>query len=573
MESAAATHTPDGALDGTAPGNKGLKADALGYVSNLVIAIASTAPAYSMAATLGFIVAVGGVGVHAPAVMIVSFIPILFVSVGYRFLNLADPDAGTTFAWVTRAFGPQLGWINGWAIFLADIIVMASLAAIASKYSFLLFDSTASPSNFLIILGAVVWIAVMTWICYRGIELSARVQSILLSFEIVTLALFAVVALVKVYANSPAHSIQVSASWFNPFDLSWGALVDAVLLGIFIYWGWDSGVAVNEESRDKTHGPGKAAVISTVILLLIYVVVSVAAQAYHGTGFLTSPANQSDVLNALGIAVFGSPLDKLMIIAVLTSASASTQTTILPTARTTLSMARWGALPKRIRHRASALSHSDLLDLADGRAVDRLDGGAACLQSEPERARGCGRGARLCRLLLLRVHRAGLRAVLPPRAFQERPQLLPRGPDPGPRRHHDGLRGVKAYGYYNTAGNNYSKPFLGIQTPIFIGIGGLILGIVLMFASWPFFGGYFRRRGLEAADPAAAGGGRQPVTGGARTAPHTPEPARPGAGARPPRRDRRGNGDDRDPRGLRDPHPRAAHRAPPQRGRARRPAR
>ena len=131
------------ALD-TRPGNKGLKPDALGYISNLVIAIASTAPAYSLAATLGFIVAVGGVGVHAPAVLIVSFIPILFVSVGYRFLNLADPDAGTTFAWVTRAFGPQLGWVNGWAIFLADIIVMASLAAIASNYTFLLFSSHAA---------------------------------------------------------------------------------------------------------------------------------------------------------------------------------------------------------------------------------------------------------------------------------------------------------------------------------------------------------------------------------------------------------------------------------------------
>jgi len=42
--------------------NKGLKPDALGYISNLVIAIASTAPAYSLAATLGFIVAVAGRG-------------------------------------------------------------------------------------------------------------------------------------------------------------------------------------------------------------------------------------------------------------------------------------------------------------------------------------------------------------------------------------------------------------------------------------------------------------------------------------------------------------------------------
>src|SRR5205823_12443765 len=139
--------------DTSLPGHKGLKTDAIGYISNLVIAVASTAPAYSLAATLGFIVAVTGVGVHAPAVLIVSFIPILFVSVGYRFLNLADPDAGTTFAWVARAFGPQIGWINGWAIFLADIIVMASLAAIASNYTYLLVGwHSAANSNLALII-------------------------------------------------------------------------------------------------------------------------------------------------------------------------------------------------------------------------------------------------------------------------------------------------------------------------------------------------------------------------------------------------------------------------------------
>src|SRR3979409_2480491 len=59
----------------SAPGEKGLKAGALGYMSNLVIAVASTAPAYSLATTLGFIVAVQGITTHAPAVLLVSFVP------------------------------------------------------------------------------------------------------------------------------------------------------------------------------------------------------------------------------------------------------------------------------------------------------------------------------------------------------------------------------------------------------------------------------------------------------------------------------------------------------------------
>ena len=56
-----------------------------------------------------------------------------------------------------------------------------------------------------------------------------------------------------------------------------------MLIAVFIYWGWDSTVTVNEESQDATEGPGKAALLATVILLAIYVVVAYAAQAYGGT--------------------------------------------------------------------------------------------------------------------------------------------------------------------------------------------------------------------------------------------------------------------------------------------------
>jgi amino acid transporter len=498
MESAAVqVQQPTGAvIDQTAPGAKGLKANALGYVSNLVIAVASTAPAYSLAATLGFIVLVKGIGIHAPAVLIVSFIPILFVSIGYRYLNLADPDAGTTFAWVTRAFGPWVGWVNGWAIFLADVIVMASLAAIASTYTFALWNG--HPSNAVLIVGAVIWIALMTWICYRGIELSARIQQFLLSLEIFTLILFVIVALVKVYSNNPLHSMHVQASWFNPFDVGWGAMVDGLLLGIFIYWGWDSGVSVNEESRDRHRGPGKAAVVSTLILLVIYVAVSAAAQAYHGTGFLK--ANPNDVLNALGKGVFGSGLDKLLIICVLTSASASTQTTILPTARTTLSMAKWRSIPSafgRVHPRFLTPSFSTLLMgglsivwtvalLAFNPNQDVLGdtisalGFSVCFYYG---FTGVACTVYFRRELFKSVRNFVFAGLLP---------LVGGG--------FLGYIAVKAYGYYSTAGNNYSKPLLGIQTPIVVGIGGLILGIILMFASIPFFSEYFARR-PEVADP------------------------------------------------------------------------
>jgi amino acid transporter len=331
--------------------DKGLKRNAIGFVSSVVIGVASTAQGYSLAASLGFIAAVGGIGLQAPAILLLAFIPMAMIAAAYYYMNRADPDCGTTFAWVTKAMGPWAGWLGGWAIVVADIIVMANLAQIAGKYTFLLFDwDSAANSTAAVTAVGVGWIVVMTTICYIGIELSARTQVVLLSFEIVTLGIFAVVALVKVAAGDAAGTaVDPSFSWINPFEIdSFSALTSGILIAIFIYWGWDSTVTVNEETEDSSRTPGKAAITATVLLLLIYVIVAVAAQAFGGVEPLVK--NQDDVLSFLGGEVFGSPLDKILIIAVLTSAAASTQTTILPTARTTLSMARAKALPRALGH-------------------------------------------------------------------------------------------------------------------------------------------------------------------------------------------------------------------------------
>ncbi|MCU1489199.1 MAG: amino acid permease-associated region [Acidimicrobiaceae bacterium] len=336
---------------------KGLKSGALGLVSSVVVGVASTAPAYSLAATVGFVIA--GVGLQTPIVAILAFVPILLVSFGYKELNRADPDCGTTFTWTTRAFGPKTGWWNGWAIVAADVLVMASLAQIAGQYLFLLFNNHSignNPSSGWVLLVGIAWIVTMTYICYRGIELSANIQKALLGIELTMLLVLSVVALVKVgNGTAPLGHLVPSASWFNPFDVaSFSTFVQGLLLMLFIYWGWDTAVSVNEETADKERTPGRAAVLSTLVLLATYALVIISIQSFAGLGTkgvgLGNSANINDVLSPLGHAVFGTSgfgnvLAHLLLLMVLSSAAASTQTTILPTARTTLSMASYGALP------------------------------------------------------------------------------------------------------------------------------------------------------------------------------------------------------------------------------------
>ena len=92
-----------------------------------------------------------------------------------------------------------------------------------------------------------------------------------------------------------------------------------------------------------------------------------AAQAFGGTKTLID--HPDDIFAPIGKSVLGGVLDKLLIICVLTSASASTQTTILPTARTSLSMARLGAIPKRFAHIHPRNLTPDVSTLVDGRRL------------------------------------------------------------------------------------------------------------------------------------------------------------------------------------------------------------
>lgn len=486
---------------GQAEAPAGLKKGAVSYLSNIVIGVASVAPGYSIAATLGFVVAVAGVGLQAPAVMLIAFLPMYCIAYAYRYMNQADPDCGTTFSWVTRGLGPRAGWLGGWAIVVTDIIVMASLAQIAAIYSFLLVGWDGGvDSQVAVMIAGVIWIAIMTAICYIGTEISATTQKYLLTTEVVILVAFAIVALIKVYTGAPAGSVNVSASWFNPFAVdSFSGLIDGVLLGTFIYWGWDSGVAVNEESDDP-RGSGKSAVIATLFLLVLYLLVSAASQAFAGPQTLID--NADDILSKLGTDVFGSPWDKLLIITVLTSASASTQTTILPTARATLSMARQNAFPKqfgRIHPRFLTPSYSTLwmgtVSTIWFVAIELLSPDNVLGDSVTALGFGIAFYYGITGFACAWFYRHELR--------KDARTFIYAGVLPV-------LGGLMLLGIFGYAFKDYVKPentntaILGIGTPVAIGVGSLLLGVVVMLFAQLRYPEFFRRK-REVYDPAMAG--------------------------------------------------------------------
>ncbi|MFB6516555.1 APC family permease [Streptomyces sp. NPDC056401] len=340
----------DPAAGDSAAGEPGLKANAIGFLDALVIGLNSTSPAYSLAAVIGPIVALAGI--YAPGVMLASFVPMLLIAAAFYYLNKVDQDCGTTFSWVTRAMGPWAGWLGGWAIAMTGVLVIGSLADVAVHFGLLAagLDSWAANEALRQSLTVVVILA-MTAVCVIGTEMSARLQDVLILAQVFFLLVFAVVALYRVYAGtSSLDGTRPALEWLNPFGAGGAALTGGLLLGVFIYWGWESAVNLTEEVENSATAPGKAGIWSTVVLLVTYLSVGFAVVGYAGTKFLAENAGEEEAVFAvLAHEVMGG-WDWMVLLAVCTSALASTQTTIIPASRTALSMARRHALPPKLSH-------------------------------------------------------------------------------------------------------------------------------------------------------------------------------------------------------------------------------
>lgn len=338
--------------------SKGLAEGKVGTLSGAVLGISCVAPGYTLTASIGVIVAT--VGLKMPAIFIAGFIPMFLTAYAYRELNSRTPDCGASFTWSTKAFGPYVGWMCGWGMVVASIIVLSNLAAIAVEFFYLLIARVAGQpgiadlaGNKLVnIITTLVFIAVATLIASRGITTSERVQYVLVAFQLVVLAGFAVTALVHVGRGDAPAGLSFDLDWFNPFTGLTLAVFAVGLTGsIFAFWGWDTCLTLGEESKDPTKVPGRAGLLCVVSILITYLLIAVAVMMYAGIGAeglgLGNPDNSENVFGALADPVLGPWFGPLLYVAVFASSVASLQTTFLPAARAMLAMGAYKAFPAR----------------------------------------------------------------------------------------------------------------------------------------------------------------------------------------------------------------------------------
>jgi amino acid transporter len=340
-------------LGGIARGAKAegptLKGDTLSLFDTTAIAVARVAPAYTIAATSFLLVAAVGLG--APAIILISFLPVLCIALAYYFMNRRDPDCGASYAWLARTLNPYVGWFNGWVQTAASVLFCIAAPALAGTNTLALFESfgwisskTASSTLLTALIG-LVWLIFVTAMVIYGIRLTANFQWVMVGLEYLVVLAFSITGLLRALVDHPAGSRAFSLSWFSPGSVGGiSGLAVGVALGVFFFWGWDTAANLNEESENGNTSPGIAGILSMFILLVIFLINMAAMQAL--LPLHTMNHQGGNLLFFFAQRLAPQPLNYLMLLAILSSTVATTQTTLLPASRVTYSMARDGVLPK-----------------------------------------------------------------------------------------------------------------------------------------------------------------------------------------------------------------------------------
>ncbi|MET8504273.1 APC family permease [Streptomyces sp. NPDC004787] len=467
---------------GRSPG-RGLQPNALGTFDTIVMAVAGSAPAYSLAAATA--VLFGAVGFAGPAALLYCAIPMFGIVLAYARLGRIDVNAGAGYSWVGRTLHPFLGFLSGWALVLAATVFMVAGSLPAGALTLSLIDVELADDTVLASLVGAGWFLMMLLVVLGGVRLTVRAQLLLTGVELLLLVVFLLAALVH-----HGHATAFDWSWFglDRFDGSSGFAAGA-LIAAFYYWGWDVTSNLSEETRDSRRTAGLAALVGVGVVFLLFEAFTVAVNVLLSAGRIEHAG--ANVLAVLGQEIWPGVGGKLLVLAVLLSTVATLETTLIQVTRSLFAMGRDRTLPAVLGTVHRRWNTPWVAVLAVGVAALVMFGAAAAAGSVGQVLGDAVAGIGL--LIAFYYALAGIAAVV---AYKG---LL--------------LRSVKEFllgGAWPLAGSAFMLwtfvESLGELSPasLAIGLGGLGLGVVPMLVYWRKGSPYYRPARLDAARALAA---------------------------------------------------------------------
>ncbi|MFD3661568.1 APC family permease [Streptomyces sp. NPDC058659] len=479
--------------------SRGLQPNVLGTFDTIVMAVAGSAPAYSLAATTA--VLFGAVGFAGPAALLYCAIPMLGIVLAYARLGRIDVNAGAGYSWVGRTLHPFLGFLAGWALVFAATVFMVAGSLPAGSLTLSLIDPDLANDAPLAAAVGAGWFLMMLLVVLGGARLTVRAQLVMSGVEMLILIGFVVAAVLH-----RGRAAAFDWSWFGlgQFDGPQGFAAGA-LIAAFYYWGWDVTSNLSEETRNSRRTAGLAALVGVGFVFVLFEAFTVAVNV-----LLTAEEIRTagpNVLAVLGQEIWPGVGGKLLVVAVVLSTVATLETTLLQVTRSLFAMGRDRTLPAALGTVHHRWNTPWVAIAAVGGAALVMFGAAAAAQSVQRILSDAVAAIGL--QIAFYYGLAGIAAVV---AYKS---LL--------------LRSVRNFvlgGLWPLLGSGFMLwcfvESLGelSTTALTIGLGGLLVGVVPLLVYWRKGSDYYRPARLDAVRALAATEDSGPATPHARTGAH-----------------------------------------------------
>ncbi len=317
-----------------------LAGNSLGINESIIMGVAGAAPAFSVSAVTSTLVA----SVHTLAPASVLYCGILLFGITLAFLNLnkINTNAGASYAWISVIFNPTLGFFAGWALLVCSAVFMVSGSIPAATATLLLIEPKLANMPGWVTFVAALWLTVISAILFKGIKSASYLQVLMTGTEMIILIAIIIGSIIQ-FSHLPAH--EVSINWFSITDFTPHSFATGALTAVFLFWGWDVTLNLNEETQNAKFAPGWGALWSVIIIMVIMMCFFISALLVLNDHEIQQAG--TNILFTIADKIFPRPWSYLAVLAVVLSSVGTLETTILQFTRTLFAKSRDGVLHKR----------------------------------------------------------------------------------------------------------------------------------------------------------------------------------------------------------------------------------